>query len=162
MTNAPQRTADAATGAGPSGAERSGAAPAIDDTARVRVERASDHEVILSVPGTNYRPYLRPGAPLSAFPAEPGRRARGVIRGRALRMHRAHAGGSFIEPIEGHPRIVQGIVQAADLERNRLLVHAAVPMWLDMAEGQLASDFQTGDMVNFYAESGMTFTPHQA
>lgn len=132
---------------------------ATDDTARVRVDQASDETVVLSLPNTNYRLHLRPGAPLSSFPSEPGRRAKGVIAGRALRMHKASAGGSFIEPIEGHPRIVQGSVLATDLDRNRVLIHAAMPMWFEVAEGQLASDFQTGDMVNFYAESGMTFTP---
>lgn len=130
-----------------------------NDLARVRVDRAADTEVILSVPNTKYRLHLLPGAPLAAFPSEPGRRAKGVISGKALRMHRAVAGGSFIEPIEGHPRIVQGSVLAVDLDRNRVLIHAAVPMWLAVADGQLASDFQTGDMVNFYAESGMRFTP---
>jgi len=138
---------------------RPAADTAVSDVARVRVESASDAEVILALPGTNYRLHLKPGASLASFPTEPGRRAKGVIRGRALRMHRSHAGGSFIEPIEGHPRIVQGSVIAADLDRNRLLIHAAVPIWLDLCDGQLASDFQTGDMVNFYAESGMTFTP---
>lgn len=133
--------------------------PAIDDVARVRVERASDLEVVLSIPGSEYVLHLKPGAPLAAFPSEPGRRAKGVVRGRALRMHRAAGGGTFIEPIEGHPRIVQGSVIAADLERNRLLVRAVVPFWLDLCEGQLASDFQTGDLVNFYVESGVTFTP---
>ncbi|MBX3355336.1 MAG: hypothetical protein KF724_06530 [Phycisphaeraceae bacterium] len=135
---------------------------AIDDLARVRVDSASDELVVLSVPGSEYRLHLKPGAPLAAFPGEPGRRVEGVINGRALRMHRASAGGAFIEPIEGHPRIVQGRVLAGDLERNRLLVRAAVPIWFDLCEGQLASDFQTGDLVNFYAESGTTFTPRQA
>jgi len=130
-----------------------------DDTARVRIESASDLEIVLTIPGSVYCLHLKPGAPLAAFPSEPGRRASGVVRGRALRMHKAAAGGSFIEPIEGHPRIVQGAVIAADLERNRLLIRAVVPIWLDVCAGQLASDFQTGDLVNFYAESGMTFTP---
>lgn len=125
----------------------------------MRVDRAADTEVILSLPNTKYVLHLKPGAPLNAFPSEPGRRARGVIRGRALRMHRAQAGGSFIEPIEGHPRIVQGVVRAIDADRSRVLLHAVVPMWFDLSEGQLATDFQIGDMVNFYAESGMTFTP---
>lgn len=130
-----------------------------DDLARVRVERASDEQVVLSIPGSQYCLHLKPGASLAAFPTEPGRRASGVIHGKALRMHRASAGGTFIEPIEGHPRIVQGRVVAADLERNRLLIQVVIPIWLDVCEGQLASDFQTGDLVNFYAESGMTFTP---
>lgn len=131
----------------------------IDDLARVRVERASDEQVVLTIPGSSYELHLKPGAPLSTFPSEPGRRATGVIRGKALRMHKTTAGGSFIEPIEGHPRIVQGAVIAADLDRNQLLIRAVVPIWLAVCDGQLASDFQTGDLVNFYAQSGMTFTP---
>jgi len=134
-------------------------ADAVDDLAEVRVERASDEVVMLSIPGSEYCLHLKPGAPLAAFPTEPGRRMKGRIRGKALRMHRAAGGGTFIEPIEGHPRIVQGRVIAVDLERDRLLIRAVVPIWLEPCAGQLASDFQTGDLVNFYAESGVTFTP---
>ena len=42
---------------------------------------------------------------------------------------------------------------------NRVLVQAVVPMWVTPAAGQSANDFQPGDFVNFYMESGVSFAP---
>ena len=48
---------------------------------------------------------------------------------------------------------------ATDIERNRVLADVVVPMWLEVAPGQAASDFATGQLLNFYVQSGATFTP---
>lgn len=137
----------------------SGSSALQNQEARVVVESLDGSRVVVSVPGTEYRLHLVPGAPASAFPTRPHARATGSVRGRALRMHRAAAGGVFIEPIEGHPRILQGRVLEVDAAGRRLLLHAVIPMWMDLAEGQSAEEFQAGDLVNFYAERGVTFTP---
>jgi hypothetical protein len=89
----------------------------------------------------------------------PGKRVKGVVRVKALRMHKAEAGGAFIEPIMGQPRIVQGVVRGVDAGANRLLVDVVVPMWVEPFDGQQATEFTAGDMVNFYAQSGASFTP---
>jgi hypothetical protein len=83
----------------------------------------------------------------------------GVVSGRAQKLHRAHAGGEFIEPVEGHPRIVQGRVRETDPTGNRLLLQAVVPMWITLSADQSARSFMPGDIVNFYMESGVVFTP---
>lgn len=127
------------------------------DLCRLVLESASDGRVELTVPGTSYRLRLQLGGPQRTVSAQPGKRIRGRIEGRALRMHVAAAGGAFIEPVHGHPRIVQGRVVA--VEGNRVLVDMAVPAWLTVAEGQSASEFEPGQLVNMYVESGMTFTP---
>ena len=82
-----------------------------------------------------------------------------MIHGKALKINVAHAGGQFIEPVLGHPRIVNGTVIAVDPAENRLLAQVVVPMWVDVAEGQSARDFATGQLVNFYFASGVSFTP---
>jgi hypothetical protein len=111
---------------------------------------------IFAVPGTGYRLTLQ--VP-EGFDAPIGRRIRGRVRGRALRMHRTGAGGNFIEPLDGRPRIVQGTVLAIDLAADEVLMDLVVPIRLEMFEGQSASEFATGEMVNFYMHPGASFTP---
>jgi hypothetical protein len=111
---------------------------------------------IFAVPGTGYRLTLQ--VP-EGFDAPIGRRIRGRVRGRALRMHRTGAGGNFIEPLDGRPRIVQGTVLAIDPAADEVLMDLVVPIRLEMFEGQSASEFATGEMVNFYMHPGATFTP---
>ncbi len=113
-------------------------------------------KIILAIPATDYQLHLVCNAKTEV---RIGKRIQGVINVKALRMHKASAGGSFIEPIYGHPRIVQGRVSAIDLERNRVLCQVVVPMWVEPFDGQSAADLNTGDMVNFYVQSGATFTP---
>ncbi len=127
------------------------------DIARVVIEKARDGRVRVSVARTNYRIDLVDASGGSAANATVGRPLEGRIRAKALKMHRAAAGGTFIEPIEGTPRIVQGRVLATDTVNNTAIVHAVVPMRIDVPPGQCASDFATGDLVNFYVESGATF-----
>ena len=114
---------------------------------------------VFAVPGTGYRLTLQ--VP-EGFNAPIGRRIRGRVRGRALRMHRTGAGGNFIEPLDGRPRIVQGTVLAIDLAADEVLMDLVVPIRLEMFEGQSASEFSTGEMVNFYMHPGATFTPEPA
>ena len=113
-------------------------------------------KIILAIPATDYQIHLVCNGTTAAHI---GKRIQGVIHVKALRMHKASAGGSFIEPIYGHPRVVQGRVVAIDLSQNRLLCEVVVPMWVEPFDGQSATDFNAGDMVNFYAQSGATFTP---
>ncbi len=110
----------------------------------------------LSIPGSEYVLDLAAGGPTSVAL---GKRVMGVVSGRALKLHRTHAGGEFIEPVEGHPRIVQGRVRETDPAGNRILLQAVVPMWITLGADQRAQEFHAGDMVNFYMESGVVFTP---
>ena len=109
---------------------------------------------VFAVPGTGYRLTLQ--VP-EGFNAPIGRRIRGRVRGRALRMHRTGAGGNFIEPLDGRPRIVQGTVLAIDLAADEVLMDLVVPIRVAMADDQSASGFATGEMVNFYMEPGTRF-----
>jgi len=109
-----------------------------------------------AVPGTGYRISL---VVPEDFDAPTGRRIRGRVRGHALRMHRTSAGGNFIEPLEGRPRIVQGTVLAIDPATDEVILDLVVPFRIAMAEGQSAKEFATGEMVNFYMHPGASFTP---
>ena len=128
--------------------------------AAVRLEAApggaSPSKFVVSVPGTDYILDLV-AAGATATPV--GKRLTGTICARAQKFHRATAGGEFIEPVEGHPRIVQGRIREVDLAGNRVLLLAVVPMWISLERGQSAAGFHAGDFVNFYMESGATFAP---
>ena len=129
---------------------------------QVRIEEAGPEGFVVSVPHTDYmlRLHLKSGPKgEERLTAAAGKRVSGVISGQAQKFSRARAGGEFIEPVEGHPRIVQGRVRATDVSANRVLVQAVVPMWVTPAPGQTAGEFRAGDFVNFYMESGVAFAP---
>lgn len=142
----------------PSGASNPAAGES-RDLCRAVLESKSADLLVLSLPGTAYQLHLKPGVPIASIATAPGKRIIGRVHGRSLRMHAAVAGGRFIEPVYGHPRIVQGTIAETDRDRNRVLVDMVIPAWLEVADGQQASDFAIGTLVNMYVESGMTFTP---
>jgi hypothetical protein len=126
----------------------------------VRLEESTASKFVVSVPGTEYVLQFATGGSSAAAPTlVVGKRVWGTITGRAQKIHRAHAGGEFIEPVEGHPRIVQGRIREIDAALNRVLLQAVVPMWVTLEVGQSARDFAAGDFVNFYMESGVVFAP---
>ena len=140
--------------------------PVMSPTATlVLLEAPTDDMVWLGIHGMNYRLGFVPSVVAAEFPKPASTRnprVHGEIHGRALKMHRANAGGRFIEPSSGQPRIVQGTVFEVDAANNRLLMDVVVPMWItvdSVASGQRASEFAQGDLLNFYLESGTSFTP---
>jgi len=141
------------------------AAPVREIASFILEEPPTEDSVTLGVHGTDYLVMLTPSVAPADFP-EPAsrrnRRIRGTVEGKALKMHRADAGGRFIEPVHGQPRIVQGTVSRVDAANDRLLMDIVVPMWITVetaVTGQRASDFQSGDLLNFYLESGTRFVP---
>ena len=130
-----------------------------DAEARGVLESLDADRLVLALPGTDYRIHLTPAVPVKSVKTPTGKRIRGTIHARALRIHPAAGGGRFIEPVIGAPRIVAGTVLAIDDERNRVLVDVAVPMWVSWQEGQDTSVLQLGRLVNFYVESGTSFEP---
>ncbi len=128
-----------------------------DGIARGMLEELGDEQIVFAVHGTEYRLSLVFQDGGSALASQVGKRIKGRIHATALRMHTAQAGGRFVEPMWGAPRIVSGAVQTVDEAKNRLLVDVSVPMWVTMADGQHATDFAEGQMVNFYVTSGTSF-----
>lgn len=125
------------------------------DVATLRVASIADGLAEFTVPGTQYRLHLVVDAD---FAATVGQRVRGRVHGQAQRMHRAGAGGNFIEPLQGRPRIVQGTVLAVDPTADEVILDLVVPVRIAVQSGQSATAFTTGDVVNFYMEPGTRFT----
>jgi hypothetical protein len=50
-------------------------------------------------------------------------------------------------------------VLAVDVDANAVLLDLVFPAWISIEPSQSAGSWQTGDMLNFYVESGMRFTP---
>lgn len=130
-----------------------------DAIARGVVLERGDGLLVLAVAGTEYRMHLVATTPADGMVTPVGKRIKGIIEAEALRMHTAQAGGRFVEPMWGAPRIVQGTVLAVDEQAGRVLLDVSVPMWVTVGDRQSASDFQPGQMVNFYVRSGASFTP---
>jgi len=126
----------------------------VDAVATLRYKEARADLAVFSVPGTDYELHLVPD---STIAVEPGKRIKGVIHATALRMHPAEAGGQFIEPIYGPPRIVQGIVMRADTAKKRVLMDMCVPVWVTLHGGNDIAAFHPGDTWNCYVESGTRF-----
>lgn len=130
---------------------------------RCILESFSDGWIVLGLPGTAYRLRLRPTVPVEAITTSGGavgKRIKGTIHAKALRMFKASGGGGgqFIEPLDGEPRIVAGRVIHVDQPNRRVLVDMAAPVWMTLADGQATDMFVPGDMVNCYVQSGTLFT----
>ena len=146
-------------------------APVANAAARVELQDVlpaganAPARVRVTVPGTAYRLDLVLNGDADALRSRLAARGAGsvrlsgTVRGRALRAWQATAGGCFIEPVWGTPRIVQGRVLAIDVNANAALIDLAVPAWIEMEASQPVGQWQTGDMLNFYVESGMSCTP---
>ena len=128
-------------------------------TARGILDSLSDERLVLAVPHTDYRLHLVPAVGAEQIATPVGKRIRGTIEAKALRVHPAHGGGRFIEPIVGEPRIVAGTVLAIDETQRRVLVDLTVPVWMHTQNGQDYGVFALGELVNCYLQSGATFTP---
>ncbi len=122
---------------------------ATDSSIRGRVVSASDASIHLAVPGTSYQLTLACDAPPPA-----GAVTRGWIGATAMSMHGASAGGRFIEPTIGAPRIVAGQVVSIDTNSGTALVQSAVPMVVQLERAEDAQTVQVGDLVNFHVRSG--------
>ena len=128
----------------------------VNSIAVLRLNEVMDGIAVLSVPGTDYELHLVTNGGITT---SLGKRIRGKILARALRMHRSNTGGNFIEPVYGRPRIVQGTVLHVDGENRRVLFDMAVPVWVTPHNGQAIDDFHPGEMWNCYLESGTSFAP---
>jgi hypothetical protein len=128
----------------------------VNEMARGVVESADAGRLVLRIPQTDYRLHLVPTGPINV---DPGKRIKGVIHAKALRLFATQGGGKFIEPVIGEPRIVAGMVLAVDALARRVLVDVAVPMWMTLDDRQPKLEVSVGELVNCYVESGMTFTP---
>lgn len=118
-----------------------------------RVVRVQGDAVVFTPSGTRYELLLE--APSYGGPVD--RPVRCVLRVRARKVYSVPSGGSFISPIFGPPRIVQGRVRSGD--QSSLVVHAAVPIHVELPSIDTAIDLDegpiaVGKMVNVVCEPG--------
>ncbi len=123
------------------------------------IEELSDDKIVLKISGTEYQLHLVPTVPGLEIGATVGKRIKGTIQAKALKLHPANGGGCFIEPVCGAPRIVAGVVLAVDDESRTVLVDVAIPMRVTLHDSKDLNICQVGELVNFYVESGTSFTP---
>ena len=100
-------------------------------------------------PGSSYDLQLTCQDPVSPTS---NRRISGVV-------FAASAGGLFVEPSDGEPRLLAGRVVAVDENNALAVLKAPMPILVSMPAGQDWSILTEGSMVNGHVESGAGFLP---
>ena len=118
------------------------------------LESRDGDSVVLATPTNSYRLHfvLEPASTTCAV----GDRISGTAHARALKVHRAGAGGAFIEPVHGQPRIVAGRVLRHE-GHCEILVRSAIPMLVTVEREQDQEVCVPGEFINFHVESGAVF-----
>ncbi|MCZ6835390.1 MAG: hypothetical protein O7G85_06405 [Planctomycetota bacterium] len=127
--------------------------------ARCVLQSIEDDYLVMAIPGTEYRLHLVPSIDANQLKQKVGKRLKGTIHAKAMKIHSARGGGLFIEPVLGSPRIVAGVVIAIDERERQVCVDVSVPMWVSLGEDQDLENCVEGELVNFYVQSGSTFKP---
>ncbi len=119
------------------------------------VKAVQQGTVVISPRDTNYELYLATNLALSA-----GQPTRGTVKLKGRKVWTIPAGGSFIQPLLGEPRVVQGMVKAAS--GNTIVVQAGLPVCIELPAEKNALDLKNGSlqpgvMVNVTIFPGATF-----
>lgn len=126
-------------------------------TGRFYLVGQTKDNVVLNIPGTDYRLHLRP---LGVVTPSPQGRVRGVVRLPVWKVDKVTAGGAFIEPLLGRPRRVQGTVVSVVAGENALVVDVCgQPVVGDLPGRWDAAWFVVGSRVGLDVKEGATFDP---
>ncbi len=123
------------------------------------VVEQTDEQIVLSLPGTNYRMHLAIAAGSPPLGEGINRRARGRITAQAKRIDIPQTGGRLIDPVYGRPRRIQGRVHAIDAAANTLTIQGPTAFVITPMAPQTAKDFAVGQLVSFDVERGARFEP---
>jgi hypothetical protein len=117
----------------------------------------SEH-VELGIEQTRYRLHL---VLRGSIEAESSRRVRGIIRASVWKVDRvSRGGGSFVEPVIGRPRRIQGPVLATVASTNSLVVSiCGCRLVGDLPERWQADEFPPGTRVGLDVFEGAVFEP---
>jgi hypothetical protein len=121
------------------------------------VESVANGRIVLRLPRSNYQLHLAAPDGATGRVLSAGERVHGVVVGESLRMYPASAGGKFIEPIWGEPRIVAGVVLEANEAQRLVIVDAVAIFKLSVPPQQDFAVLAPGAQVNFYLKSGARF-----
>lgn len=115
--------------------------------------------IVIEFPNSNYQLHLVPDGPI-ATPV--GKRIVGVIRAQARRVDVVDTGGSYVEPVIGRPRRVQGRVIETDAATGTVVVDAGMAVHLKLTDArQRAGQFERGALVSCDVLDGATFAARQ-
>ena len=119
------------------------------------LEKSPD-QIVLGMPGTDYRLHLLISRPLEANPPD---RITGTIQAKARRVDVIQSGGRYIEPIFGRPRRIQGRIMGGSPQTNAIFVQCGAVVACRLMLPQKIDDFAIGQLVSFDIERGATFEP---
>ncbi len=126
---------------------------------RGRCESRPDGRIMLAVSGTSYRLLLTPDRPAEGLN---GRMVEGRVEAAARSVKVASAGGSYVEPLIGEPRTVQGRVVEVDEDAGSLVVSAGLPVVVRLGPGADVQAFAPGQFVLAAVHSGARFVPSRS
>ena len=125
--------------------------------ARVYLQSKTAEQVVVRLPGSNYQLHLVPGGPIVATPQG---RLTGTIRCPVWKVDEVSAGGSYIEPVIGRPRRVQGVVIGTEPATNSVVVEvASSPVVCQLPEEWDASRIPRGCRLGLDVRSGSRLEP---
>ena len=123
-------------------------------TLRARIREHDGDRLVLAPSGNAYElTFVAKGTVQAAV----GQRVAGHVEAEALTVHAAEAGGRFIEPVQGQPRIVAGKIASVDADSGRVLLDSVIPMTLHLQTHSDLAQCVEGGFVNCHVESGAVF-----
>lgn len=133
------------------------AATAAPPTVAGKLLDHADGKIVIALPGTDYRMRL-------VIEIEPpvavGQKITGTIHATARRVDVIPAGGSYVEPVAGRPRRVQGRIVGGHVPSRTLYVKAGPTLICTLSdERQNVGDFHLNQLVSFDVEPGAVFKP---
>jgi hypothetical protein len=128
-----------------------------DFPARGRVTEKREHGVVFKPVGTSYELILDTAAPYEGPINEP---IEALLRATARKVYTVPAGGNFVAPIFGPPRIIQGRIKLID--GNFMVVRAGMNVAVELPARDSAIDLNNGSvavgaLVNVAAMPGASF-----
>ncbi len=103
------------------------------------VKSCEDGQAVLGAIGPKYEVRVQVDSPLSA-----GSRVAGRVKVKARKVWTIPAGGSFISPLLGEPRVVQGRVLYAD--NKTIVVQAGYRVTIELPTDKSAFDLKNGSL----------------
>lgn len=155
---------DASTATSPAAPAAAPAPPASKRIARAKLLEKDAEKVVLTFTGYTTGQVQKPTHQMhllvnTPVKTEPGKRILGSIRVEARRIDVCGTGGSYVEPVYGRPRRIQGNIIEIDSSNGCVIVDAGMPIVAKLDHLQRTSDFNVGDHVTFGVKAGATFYP---
>ena len=123
-------------------------------TFKARIREHDGDQLVLAPSGNAYELGFMAQGPIVA---SVGQRVSGHVEAEALTVHAAEAGGRFIEPVQGQPRIVAGRIASIDPPNGRVLLDSVIPITLHLRTHDDLAQCVEGGFVNCHVESGALF-----